>query len=65
MSAASGEIGPAKEIVLSLEPPTGSARNRFRGVVTERATLGALTRVTKNGAVSLQKYPMKFVVAKG
>jgi len=27
--------------------------------------MGALTRVTKNGAVSLQKYPMKFVVAKG
>lgn len=27
--------------------------------------VGALTRVTQNGAVSLQKYPMKFVVAKG
>jgi len=27
--------------------------------------VGALTRVTKNGAVSLQKYPMKFVVARG
>jgi Xaa-Pro aminopeptidase len=27
--------------------------------------VGALTRVTKNGAVSLQKYPMRFVVAKG
>lgn len=27
--------------------------------------VGALTRVTRNGAVSLQKYPMKFVVAKG
>jgi Xaa-Pro aminopeptidase len=27
--------------------------------------VGALTRVTENGAVSLQKYPMKFVVAKG
>lgn len=27
--------------------------------------VGALTRVTKNGAVSLQQYPMKFVVAKG
>lgn len=27
--------------------------------------VGALTRVTKNGAVSLQKYPMKFIVAKG
>jgi Xaa-Pro aminopeptidase len=27
--------------------------------------VGALTRVTKNGAVSLQKYPMKFVLAKG
>jgi len=36
----------AEEIVLSLEPPTGSARNRFRGVVAEQATLGALTRVT-------------------
>jgi len=27
--------------------------------------VSALTRVTKNGAVSLQKYPLKFVVAKG
>jgi Xaa-Pro aminopeptidase len=27
--------------------------------------VGALTRVTKDGAVSLQKYPMKFVIAKG
>ncbi len=27
--------------------------------------VGALTRVTKDGAVSLQKYPMKFVVARG
>jgi len=27
--------------------------------------VGALTRVTEDGAVSLQKYPMKFVVAKG
>ena len=27
--------------------------------------VGALTRVTARGAVSLQKYPMKFVVAKG
>jgi len=27
--------------------------------------VGALTRVTKNGAVSLQKYPLKFVIAKG
>ncbi|HET7089265.1 MAG TPA: hypothetical protein VFL17_11480, partial [Anaerolineae bacterium] len=25
--------------------------------------VGALTRVTKNGAVSLQRFPMKFVVA--
>jgi molybdate transport system regulatory protein len=36
----------AEEIVLSLAPPDGSARNRFRGVVSELATLGALTRVT-------------------
>jgi molybdopterin-binding protein len=36
----------AEEIVLSLEPPSGSARNRFRGRVSELATLGALTRVT-------------------
>ena len=36
----------AEEIVLSPEPPSGSARNRFRGVVSELATLGALTRVT-------------------
>jgi len=27
--------------------------------------VGALTRVTKNGAVSLQKHPMRFVIAKG
>jgi len=27
--------------------------------------IGALTRVTKDGAVSMQKFPMKFVVAKG
>jgi hypothetical protein len=27
--------------------------------------VGALTRVTKTGAVSLQQYPLKFVVAKG
>jgi len=27
--------------------------------------VGALTRVTKNGAMSLQKYPMKFILAKG
>ena len=27
--------------------------------------VGGLTRVTENGAVSLQNYPMKFVVAKG
>lgn len=27
--------------------------------------VGALTRVTKDGAVSLQEYPMKFIVAKG
>ena len=36
----------AEEIVLSLQPPDGSARNRFLGVITEVATLGALTRVT-------------------
>jgi molybdate transport system regulatory protein len=36
----------AEEIVLSLEAPSGSARNRFRGTVSEVATLGALTRVT-------------------
>jgi len=36
----------AEEIVLSLESPSGSARNRFRGIVSEVSTLGALTRVT-------------------
>jgi len=36
----------AEEIVLSPEAPSGSARNRYRGVVVEIATLGALTRVT-------------------
>jgi molybdopterin-binding protein len=36
----------AEEIILSVAPPEGSARNRFLGVVSELATLGALTRVT-------------------
>lgn len=36
----------AEEIVLSPEAPVGSARNRFRGTVSELATLGALARVT-------------------
>ncbi len=36
----------ADEIVLSAEPGATSARNRFRGAITEIATLGALTRVT-------------------
>lgn len=36
----------AEEVLLSLEPQTSSARNRFEGTVTELATLGALTRVT-------------------
>ena len=36
----------AEEVLVSLEPPATSARNRFRGTVTEVATLGALTRVT-------------------
>lgn len=44
----------AEEIVLSLDAPVGSARNRFRGVVSEIATLGALTRVAVDvGGVSL------------
>lgn len=36
----------ADEVLLSLEPMSSSARNRFRGYVSEIATLGALTRVT-------------------
>jgi molybdate/tungstate transport system ATP-binding protein len=36
----------AEEVLLSLEPPATSARNRYRGTVAEVATLGALTRVT-------------------
>jgi molybdopterin-binding protein len=36
----------AEEVVLSRDAPSGSARNRFEGTVTEVATLGALTRVT-------------------
>jgi molybdopterin-binding protein len=37
----------AEEVMLSLEPPqSASARNQFRGRVSEVATLGALTRVT-------------------
>ena len=36
----------AEEVLLSLEPQQSSARNRFRGTITEIATLGALTRVT-------------------
>jgi molybdopterin-binding protein len=35
----------AEEVVLSLEPHPSSARNHFRGTVSEVATLGALTRV--------------------
>jgi len=36
----------AEEVVISLAPGESSARNEFRGRVTEVATLGALTRVT-------------------
>ncbi|MBX6332380.1 MAG: ATP-binding cassette domain-containing protein [Gemmatimonadaceae bacterium] len=36
----------AEEVVLSLEAHPTSARNQFHGVVSEIATLGALTRVT-------------------
>ncbi len=43
---ASYAVVRAEEVVLSLEPETTSARNRFRGTITEVATLGALTRVT-------------------
>ena len=35
----------AEEIIISLEPVAMSARNRFRGKVSELAELGALTRV--------------------
>jgi molybdopterin-binding protein len=36
----------AEEVLLALEPHPSSARNQFHGVITEVATLGALTRVT-------------------
>lgn len=36
----------AEEVLLALEPHPTSARNQFRGTITEVATLGALTRVT-------------------
>lgn len=36
----------AGEVLLSLEPQKSSARNQFRGSVTEVVTTGALTRVT-------------------
>ena len=36
----------AEEVLVSLEPHTSSARNQFRGEITEVAQLGALTRVT-------------------
>lgn len=36
----------AEEILLSLEPQESSARNHFRGRITEISTLGALTRVS-------------------
>ncbi|HET7585060.1 MAG TPA: ATP-binding cassette domain-containing protein [Gemmatimonadaceae bacterium] len=36
----------AEEVLLSREPQSTSARNQFRGRVSEIATLGALTRVT-------------------
>ena len=36
----------AEEILVSLEPHPSSARNQFRGQITEVARLGALTRVT-------------------
>jgi molybdopterin-binding protein len=38
----------AGEILLSLEPQHSSARNNFRGTVTEVATTGALAHVTVN-----------------
>jgi molybdopterin-binding protein len=36
----------AEEVVLSTEPHSSSARNAYRGRVTEIATLGPLTRIT-------------------
>lgn len=36
----------AEEVLVSLEPHPSSARNQFRGEITEVARLGALTRVT-------------------
>jgi molybdate transport system ATP-binding protein len=36
----------AEEVLLALEPQSSSARNHFRGRITEISTLGALTRVT-------------------
>jgi Xaa-Pro aminopeptidase len=58
-----------------MTPPAGRSIAKDMAVVVqpnpitpdERMGLqvGGLTRVTENGAVSLQQYPMKFVVAKG
>ena len=36
----------AEEVLISAAPQESSARNRFRGIVSEVATTGALTRVT-------------------
>jgi molybdate/tungstate transport system ATP-binding protein len=36
----------SEEVVLSLEPPSTSARNLFRGAVAELSTLGAFARAT-------------------
>ena len=36
----------AEEVLLSLEPQSSSARNHFRGRITDISTLGALTRVS-------------------
>lgn len=44
----------AEEVLLAREPAESSARNRFAGVVSEVATLGALTRVT----VEVQGVPL-------
>ncbi|HEX9837994.1 MAG TPA: M24 family metallopeptidase [Anaerolineales bacterium] len=49
----------AKDMAMVIQPNPITADERMG------LQVGALTRVTKDGAVSLQNYPMKFVVAKG
>jgi molybdopterin-binding protein len=51
----------AEEVLISAVPQSSSARNQFRGVVSEVATTGALTRVTveiSSGAAGGKSAPL-------